>query len=96
MEDVRYFDPEFTTQTPQDTPVSQTRYANHREDLFAGFSYVSSSFQQQIERRRKLKTNFDNSPDNTSHINSNNNNFNNNNNNLQSSGNNHNINNNEL
>eukprot|EP01094_Clydonella_sp_ATCC50884_P007025 TRINITY_DN1620_c0_g1_i4.p1 TRINITY_DN1620_c0_g1~~TRINITY_DN1620_c0_g1_i4.p1 ORF type:complete len:710 (+),score=219.36 TRINITY_DN1620_c0_g1_i4:56-2131(+) len=55
LEDVRYFDPEFTSQTVQDTPVDDQMLLGQRPDLFKGFSYVcTSSFEQLIKQRRKM------------------------------------------
>jgi len=53
VEDVRYFDPEFTTQTPQDSFV-ESKLAQGKQDLFNGFSYVTSSFEQAMSKRRRL------------------------------------------
>jgi hypothetical protein len=53
VEDVRYFDPEFTTQTPQDSFV-ESRLVQGKQDLFNGFSYVTNSFEQHMKQRRKL------------------------------------------
>ena len=60
-EDVRYFDPEFTTQTPQDSFVD-SKIAPSKQDLFNGFSYVSTAgFEQAKQRRNKLKQQANNS-----------------------------------
>jgi len=54
-EDVRYFDPEFTSQTPKDSFVD-TKLPTGKQDLFDGFSYVSTStFDQAIKQRRRLR-----------------------------------------
>lgn len=69
-EDVRYFDPEFTCQTPKDS-FYESQLAESRQDLFSGFSYVSTSaFEQLIKQRRKIsatvQTNSDRSTDSDS------------------------------
>lgn len=53
VEDVRYFDTEFTQQTPQDSFV-ESKLTQGKQDLFNGFSYVTSSFEQHMKQRRKL------------------------------------------
>merc|ERR1711879_342825 len=56
-EDVRYFDPEFTTQTPKDSFV-EMKLDNRKQQLFDGFSYVStSSFEQAVKQRRRIRAN---------------------------------------
>jgi hypothetical protein len=55
IEDVRYFDPEFTSQTPKDSFVEASHFMEGKQSLFDGFSYVStSSFEQLIKQRRKV------------------------------------------
>ena len=54
IEDVRYFDPEFTSQTPKDSFVESSHLTEGKQSLFDGFSYVSTSaFEQLIKQRRK-------------------------------------------
>lgn len=70
-EDVRYFDPEFTCQTPKDSFYESQLAESRQEDLFSGFSYVSTSaFEQLIKQRRKIsatvQTNSDRSTDSDS------------------------------
>jgi len=54
-EDVRYFDPQFTTQTPTDSYV-ETQIGEKNQNLFAGFSYVSNPLDQMLRQRRRLNS----------------------------------------
>jgi len=43
IEDTTFFDPEFTSETPQDTLVPQSNLSSEQQGQFAGFSYTAPS-----------------------------------------------------
>mmetsp|Transcript_2777 Transcript_2777/g.8716 ORF Transcript_2777/g.8716 Transcript_2777/m.8716 type:complete len:746 (-) Transcript_2777:52-2289(-) len=57
--DVRYFDPEFTSETPKDSFVESSLLSETQQLAFNGFSYVAPSLEQQMAatraRRRSMR-----------------------------------------
>eukprot|EP01095_Lingulamoeba_sp_RSL-Kostka_P006902 TRINITY_DN2189_c0_g2_i1.p1 TRINITY_DN2189_c0_g2~~TRINITY_DN2189_c0_g2_i1.p1 ORF type:complete len:680 (+),score=222.73 TRINITY_DN2189_c0_g2_i1:197-2041(+) len=60
-EDVRYFDPEFTSRTPKESYVDTT-LTDSKQNLFAGFSYASTSSFEQLKKQRSLRKNSQTTP----------------------------------